>query len=59
MQIGMRAVIRDVQDYVDDNAPLGEDIDSPRLRAYLLACLITAGGYDDPGDEWGYGLGEG
>jgi hypothetical protein len=53
VQIGMRSVIRDIQEYIDD-PPFGiwqengiKVLDADDLRAYLLACMITAGGYDE------------
>lgn len=56
VQLGMRAVIRDVQDYLDGHAltfPSHGDrtvTDVGVLKAYLLALLITAGAYEDLDD---------
>jgi hypothetical protein len=48
VQIGMRAAVRDVIEYLDDNTfPQAPPLDENRLRAYLLGLLITAGAYDD------------
>lgn len=52
VQLGMRAAIRDVQDWAEHNAQGGGPevdgvLDARGLRAYLLALLITAGAYDD------------
>jgi hypothetical protein len=43
--IGMRAVIRDLQDYVYEHDMTGT-INSSELRAYLLAQLIISGAVD-------------
>lgn len=43
IQVGMRAVVRDIQDWIGD----AETIDARGLQAYLLAALITAGGFED------------
>lgn len=48
IEIGMRAVIRDVQEWIDYNSDRAGRIDSKGLRAYLLAALITAGASEDP-----------
>lgn len=48
VELGMRAVVRDVQEWIDRNTGDAESIDSKQLRAYLLAALITAGGSEDP-----------
>lgn len=49
VQIGMRAAIRDIQEYVDINTgDHGETIDARHLSAYLLAGLVVAGAYEDP-----------
>lgn len=48
IQVGMRAVIRDIQDYLTEGA-----LEADKLRAYLLAMLITAGAYDDGDDPFG------
>lgn len=45
VQVGMRAVLRDIQDYVYDHDMTGT-INSSELRAYLLAQLIIAGTFD-------------
>lgn len=46
----MRAVIRDIQEYVVANtAPMTGQIGSQRLLTYLYAMLITAGGFEDDG----------
>lgn len=56
VQVGMRAVIRDMQEFIRANrwtAPndwVGVDVDE--LEAYLLTMLVTAGGYDEePGSD--------
>jgi hypothetical protein len=47
VRIGMLAVIRDVQEYLEDRAPFQVGgtsvIPTNDLHAYLLACLVTAG----------------
>lgn len=48
VQIGMRAVIHDIRDFVEERKRAGS-INVQELQAYLLGCLITAGGYDDRG----------
>jgi hypothetical protein len=56
VQVGMRAAIRDVQEWVDANTPPAKfNLSERDLRAYLLAMLITAGGYDDLSDNSGQG----
>lgn len=45
VQVGMRAVIRDLQEYVHERDMTGT-INSHELRAYLLAQLIVAGAVD-------------
>lgn len=58
VQIGMRAVARDIQDWIKghcfspdycDNVPCHCEsvVLVEELKAYLLAVLITAGAYDD------------
>ncbi len=62
VQIGMRAAIRDVQEWVTVNAWSGDSndqavADADDLRAYLLAMLITADAYEDGYDQiqrWGH-----
>jgi hypothetical protein len=44
VQIGMRAVIADVQEWL---VCRGRTVQADDLRAYLLALLVTAGAYDD------------
>jgi hypothetical protein len=51
VQVGMRAAIRDVQDYVHDQQD--STLDADRLNAYLLGLLITAGAYEDITDGEG------
>lgn len=54
--IGMRAVVRDLQDWVLEHAwrsRTGDVVDANLLSAYLLACLITSGAYDDADDPFG------
>jgi hypothetical protein len=64
VQIGMRAAVRDVIDYVQSTSwhDSGVDradnesnlvLDAQRLNAYLLALLITAGAYEDLNDGEG------
>jgi hypothetical protein len=52
VQVGMRAIIRDIQEWVVLNRweefP-GLVVSADKLNAYLLALLITAGGFDDEG----------
>jgi hypothetical protein len=48
IRIGMLAVIRDVQDYIESHSAVASDgLNLDDMRAYLLAQLILAGGYDD------------
>ncbi len=50
IQLGMRAVIRDIQEFVNNSTWYEEDCEvlgADALRAYLLACMITAGAYED------------
>lgn len=51
VQSGMRTVIRDVQEWVGEREAVDGRISVMQLRAYLLALLITAGGYDDDGES--------
>lgn len=51
IQLGMRAAIRDVQDWIEGNAWHNDGfelvLDAAPLKAYLLAMLITAGAFED------------
>ncbi len=55
IQIGMRAVVRDLMDWIPDHEHPPDGLPTvvyvPELRAYLLAQLITAGAYDDLHDD--------
>lgn len=53
VQIGMRAVIRDIQQWVDERPGATETVNVNDLRAYLMACLITSGAYDNVDDPFG------
>jgi hypothetical protein len=47
VRVGMLAVIRDIQDWTEGHADHPRDcVDLNQLRGYLLACVITAGGYE-------------
>lgn len=47
VRVGMVAVIRDVQEFLEERAPFQVGgtsvISANELHAYLLACLVTAG----------------
>jgi hypothetical protein len=45
IQVGMRAVIRDIQEFIDGHRR-GDTLEVAKLESYLLACLITAGGFE-------------
>lgn len=51
VRIGMHAAIRDLHDWVSayewTDRHNQRVVDASHLRAYLLSCLVTAGGYDD------------
>ncbi len=51
VRVGMVAVIRDVQDYIDSHTCFGAGVDAGHLRAYLLGQLIVADGYHNPFDD--------
>lgn len=56
VQIGMRAVIRDVQEVIDNFSYQYEGasdrcVDVKPLKAYLMSMLIAAGGYDIPASD--------
>ncbi len=48
IQVGMRAVARDVLDYVATNRDHGSlHVEADELSAYLLTLMAAAGGGDD------------
>lgn len=48
IELGMRAVIRDVQEWIAHHGDRDGYVEAKGLRAYLLAALITAGASEDP-----------